>query len=161
MKKRGITLLALIITIIIALILISTAVISYDGIIDSTKKRDLAMEVYTLRQQILDYEFMNGTYPLRQEINLDLNNIPIDSQNQFFDEPGYDSKSILLNTIDLYKAGVNSLSRGMKAMGENDIYVFSTATKKIYYIMGVEIGDTIYYTLTDELYNLIDIKNVE
>lgn len=161
MKKRGITLLALITTIVIALILISTVVISYDDIIDNTKKRDFAMEVYTLRQQLLDYEFMNSTYPLRQEITLDLNNIPIDSQNQFSDEPGYDSKSIVLSTIDLYKAGVNEVSRGLKAEGENDIYAFSTATKKVYYIMGQEIGNTIYYTLTDELYKLIDIKNVK
>lgn len=161
MKKRGITLLALITTIIVALILLSTVIISYDDIIDNTKKRDLAMEVYTLRQQILDYEFINGTYPLRQEINLDLNNIPVDSQNQFSGEPGYDSKSVVLSTIDLYKAGVNSISRGMKAAGENDIYAFSTSTKKVYYIMGQEIAKTTYYTLTDELYKLIDIKNVE
>lgn len=161
MEKKGITLLALLITIAVSLILVSTVVISFDNIIEGTKKRDFAREVYTLRQLILDYEFMNNSYPLRQEINLDLNTIVEGSQDQFSDEPGYASKNIILNTIDLNKAGVDSLNRGTKDLGEDDFYAFSTTTKKVYYIKGQKIGNTVYHTLTDELYDLIDIKDVK
>lgn len=161
MKNKGITLLALLVTIIVILILTSTIIISYDNIISDVQKRDFAREVYTLRQVVLDYEFMNGSYPIIQEVSLNLNSIDVAYQNQFSNEPGYESKSIILNTIDLYKAGVDSLNRGTKDLGADDYYAFSTVTKKVYYIKGQKAGDNTYYTLTDELYKLIDIKDVE
>lgn len=161
MKNKGITLLSLLVTILIIIILTSTVIISYDNIISDVQKRDFAKEVYTLRQVVLDYEFMNGSYPIKQEISLNLNNIDVDLQSQFSNEPGYESKSIILSTIDLYKAGVDRLNRGTKDLGDDDYYAFSTSTKKIYYIKGQKAGDNTYYTLTDELYKLINIKDVE
>lgn len=161
MNKRGISLLALIATIIISIIILSTIIIAYDSILDNTQKREFAREMYTLQTLMTDYDFMNGGYPIKEGIVLDLNNIPVASQDQFINEPGYATNSIILNKIDLFKAGVDKITRGTTSLGVNDFYAFSTSTKRIYYIMGQEIGNTTYYTLTDELYNLIDIKNVE
>jgi Tfp pilus assembly protein PilE len=160
-NKRGITFIALLATIAIALIIIFTVVISYENIVNSTKKSEFAREMYLVKKTVLDYEFMNSSYPTKDEINIDLNTLDVISKIQFSDEPGYDTNSVTLSTIDLSKAGVENVVRGTTKYGLSDIYAFSPSTKKIYYILGERIGDNTYYTLTDELYELIDINDVK
>ncbi len=162
MKRRsGITFLALLTTIVIALIIIFTAVIGYDNIVSSTRKSEFAREMYTVRNLVLDYEFMNSSYPLKEAITIDLSDVIDDDKTQFSDEPYYSTNGIILYNIDLSKSGVQTILRGTKKDGENDVYAFSITTKKIYYLAGEMIGDSTYYTLTDELYKLISISNVK
>lgn len=160
-KKRGITFIALVATIIIALIILSTVLIAYETIVGNTQKSEFAREIYTVKKLVLDYEFMNSSYPIETEVILDLNNINVESQTQFSDEPGYATNSITLSSIDLTKAGVENVIRGTKRFGATDIYAFSTTTNKLYYLSGEHINDNVYYTLTDELYKLIDINDVK
>lgn len=160
-KRRGITFIALVITIVVALIIVSAVVISYESIMQNTRKSEFAKEMYTVKKLVQEYEFMNSTYPLKDEITVDLNSIDEDSKIQFSDEPGYSSNSIVLSEINLSKAGVESIIRGTTKYGANDIYAFSTSTKKIYYLLGEPIGDNTYYTLTEELYDVISIYDVE
>ncbi|MDF2866520.1 MAG: hypothetical protein K0R72_1338 [Clostridia bacterium] len=160
-KNSGITLILLITTIIISLIIISTVVVAYEGILNNTKKSEFAKEMYTVKKLVMDYEFMNSSYPIKEEITIDLGTLPEESKTQFSSEPGYDTNSITLNVIDLYKAGVENVIRGTTKYGANDIYAFSTSTRKIYYVSGELIGNTTYYTLTDELYEKISINDIK
>lgn len=160
-KRKGITLIALITTIIVALIVISGVVISGETIIQNTRRGEFAKEMYTVKKLVLDYEFMNASYPVKDEITLDLSTVNANSKDQFSDEPGYELGTITLSPIDLPKAGVENIIRGTTKYGVNDIYAFSTSTKKIYYILGETIGNDVYYTLTDELYKVIDIYDIK
>lgn len=160
-KKKGITLIALMATIIVSLILLSTIVISFETIVGNTRKSEFAREMYTVKKLVLDYNFMNDTYPISDEIIVDLDDIDGKSQIQFSDEPGYATNTITLNLIDLSEAGVENIVRGTKKNSEDDVYVFSTITKKIYYLKGEIINSDTYYTLTDELYKIIDISDVK
>ncbi|MDD2376660.1 MAG: hypothetical protein PHD15_02770 [Clostridia bacterium] len=160
-KKRGITFIALVATVIIALIILSTVLIAFETVVGNTKKSEFAKEIYTVKKLVLDYNFMNSSYPIETEIIVDLDNINVDSQVQFLDEPGYATNSITLSSIDLSKAGVENIIRGTKKYGENDIYAFSTSTKKLYYISGEHIDNDVYYTLTEELYKLIGINDIK
>jgi Tfp pilus assembly protein PilE len=160
-KKRGITFIALITTIVVALIILSTVVIAFESIINNTQKSEFAKEAYLVKKQVLDYEFMNSNYPTEDNITIDLNSMDESSRNQFSEEPGYASNDIELISIDLAKAGVENVIRGTTTYGASDIYAFSITTKKIYYLMGESIGNDTYYTLTDELYKLLDINDVK
>jgi len=160
-KKRGISLIALVATIIVALIILSTVIFAFESIVNNTKKSEFAKEAYTVKKLVLNYEFMNSKYPTKDQITVDLTTLNETSKNQFSDEPGYATGSIILGTVNLSQAGVDNIVRGTTKYGDNDIYAFSVTTKKIYYLMGELIGNDIYYTLTDELYKLIDINDVK
>jgi type II secretory pathway pseudopilin PulG len=160
-KRKGVTFIALLATIAIAVIILSTVVVAYQSIINNTKKSEFAREIYTLRNLILDYDFMNSSYPIEDEISVNLNNINVDSQIQFSSEPGYSTNSIVLNKVNLAEAGAEKIIRGTTKYGSNDFYAFSSITKKLYYIQGEEIGTNTYYTLTDELYKIISINDID
>lgn len=160
-NKKGVTFLALVVTIVVALIILSAVVVEYENIVDSTKKSEFAREMYLVRKQVLNYEFLNTTYPVSNSVTIDLNNIDLNSREQFSTEPNYASNQITLNPIDLQKAGVENITRGTTKYGADDIYLFSTATLKIYYLKGESIGSATYYTLTDELYKLLDINDIK
>jgi len=136
-------------------------VIAFESIINNTKKSEFAKEAYLVKKQVLDYEFMNSKYPAENDIILDLSNVASASENQFLEEPGYATNNIELISIDLSKAGVENVIRGTTKYGAFDVYAFSVTTKKIYYLMGEKIGNDTYYTLTDELYKLLDINDVK
>ena len=66
-----------------------------------------------------------------------------------------------LNTSDLDinsfdGLGIENLNYGT-GKTSLDYYAISKETGKVYYAAGDEIGDRIYYTLTDELAGLIDV----
>ena len=156
-NKKGITLIVLVTTIMVALILITTIIVSYNSIKQSTRKKEFAREIYTLQKVIEQYEFMNNKYPIKDEQTVNLLGIDSEFRNQFSSEEGFSKNSITLNHIDLYEAGVDNISRGLKYSGENDIYLFSKNTEKVYYLKGEKIGNDIYYTLTDELKKQIEL----
>ena len=159
--NKGMSLIALITTIIIGIMIISTVVISYNNIKDDTDKKEFAKEIYSLNKLMYDYNLLNGSYPIGADINFDLTNLT--DQNQFAMETADVDNIILLKKIDLTKLGVEDIARGNKEYSpiENDVYAFSLATKKIYYLKGVKIGKTTYYTLTEELLKLIQINEVK
>ncbi|MEG1705105.1 MAG: hypothetical protein RR290_00835 [Clostridia bacterium] len=156
--KKGISLIALVVTIVIAIILVSTAVVSYDLIITNSKKSEFSKEMYSLLKLVKDYEFINNEYPLLEEISIPISVINASEIQQFAQETQLNG-SIKLWKIDLAKSGVKEIKRGLLKT-KNDMYVFSKSTQKIYYINGEKIGNNTYYTLTDELYKMIGINEV-
>lgn len=157
--KKGMTMVALIATIIITIILVSTVVFSYNNIIANTKKNEFAREIYTVQKMVKDYEFKNNEYPLLEEVNVLVSSLDNNFKIQFSGEVGYTEGNIKLNKIDLYKADISELTRGTSESSD-DIYLFSKTTKKVYYLKGIRIEGNVYYTLTDELYKLINISEV-
>ncbi len=159
-KKRGISLIVLMITIAIILILLTTIVFSFDNVINTTKKRQFAKEIFEIQNMLDKYNYENNDYPYivedgeNKEITFD---IPDN-----FDQFGNEDKSnhnVQLYPIDLVKLGVQNLSRGVKKdNNEYDIYAFSNKTGKVYYLKGFKVSNKIYYTLTDELKKSIGIK---
>lgn len=157
--KNGVSLVAVIATIVIAIIILSTVVISYNNIIGDTNKREFATEIYKVEKQVEQYEFLNGKLPVYgSDLIVSLSNA--DMLDQFSNETIADSK-VTLKVIDLTEAGVESVKRGAKESGDLDIYAISETTKNIYYIKGVNFDSKNYYTLTDDLLKLIDINKIK
>lgn len=156
--KFGISLIALLATIVITLILISTIVISTKNIMEDTSKRSFAKEIYLIKQKVDEYKFRNAKYPMKQDISINVDGLDASGREQFANEPGYGTGSITLKEINLYEAGVETVTRGTKKDSEYDVYALSQTTGKVYYLKGYKVGSTTYYTLTDGLLKMLDMS---
>jgi hypothetical protein len=111
------------------------------------------MELKTMGQAVSSYfDKNNETYPTGNLIVLDLTNLTSDSRLQF-EENG---ETIINNKVNLYeidyqKIDTTSLKYGNKKDGENDIYVVSQKTGKVYYAKGYTVGSKTYFAITQEL----------
>lgn len=152
-RKSGISLIVLSITIIVMIILASTTIISYNGILEDTLKKDFANEIYSIQKLVGSYKFLNGEYPILDEYVLNMDKIEENYRFEFENESIVDG-NIKLYVIDLNKCDVQNVKRGNKK-NDKDIYVVSKDTGIVYYIDGVVINNMKYYTLTSDLKNEI------
>ena len=156
--KKGITIAILIAVIVVLLIIVSAVTVSYFQIKVSTQKRAFANEIYTIGKLYEKYNLEHDNAdPEKGDFTLDMNSIHEKSKEQFAGEPGYTSGILTLTKLDLSAMDVETVNRGLEKEGETDIYAFSKDTGKVYYIQGEKIGNTVYYTLTDELRSLLAI----
>ncbi|MEG2484703.1 MAG: hypothetical protein RSB51_04445 [Clostridia bacterium] len=154
--KKGMSLLALVATIIVIGIVTSTVVITGGDAINNTKKMQFADEINTLQIKVKDAE-MAGILEECTDPKLE-----IDYQNAvqgFIDSLMYEDKNLEgkyeVYPINLAKLGVGKMKHGVKEAGEDDVFVYSPNTQKVYYMKGTKISGAKYYTLTKDL----DVKN--
>lgn len=164
-QNAGISLIVLLITIVVFLILLTVIVVSADNIINNTKKRQFAKEIYQIQNLVDRYKYENEEYPYKylNDNNYEEVEFKIDDKidSQFLNEVKDYQNNIKLYPIDLIKIGAKTLSRGIsKDNNPNDVYVFSKDTGKVYYLKGYKVDKNIYYTLTNELRNLIGLKSL-
>lgn len=156
--KKGITLLALVATVVILSILLTTVTISGIATVNNANKMSFASEV-SLMQESSD-SFLaknNGEFPVGDSVQLDISGVTVNSRSQFDGEVITNNK-IVLHKLDYKLLGISSLKFGLESNGPADIYVVSKDTKKVYYAKGIAVGDRTYYTLTDDLKSMINYQ---
>lgn len=157
MRKKGISLVSMAIAITVAITLISTISISLTTSINNSKKMTFAKEIYNI-QSLVD-EYVNTQETLPDTLTV-IEIVPSDI-TQFEAETLLDGK-LTLEILDLQALGLNNTSYGNEDNGKTnnekakDVYAVSSKTGKVYYIAGVEIDGKKYYTLTDELKQMIE-----
>ena len=165
-KKTGVSLIVLVVTIAVALIVMVAIVGSYKGIDKDAKKGEFAKELYTIQKQVDLYKLRNNKYPGEDTgILIDITKGADESVNyQFYQEVTPENfKAIKLDIAELVDLDIDELKRGF-GTDENgnpdseDYYVISNDTGIVYYLKGEQIDKITYYTLTDELKQLIGIK---
>ena len=156
-KKQGITVTVMVITIIVLIILAGTITFSMYSTINYSTLSAWANEITNI-QDIVDEE-LNST----SDTNFALGNILLDISSAKIDANQFDGENISVeNTIelrilDLGKLGINNTQYG-NLETDNDVYAFSTETGKVYYVQGIEVDGSMYYTLTDNLRNRFGIS---
>ena len=156
--KKGITLVALVATIMAIIILTTTAVVSYSSFSVNAKKRAFANEIYTLQKQVEDYKFKNNKYPIGNVKELNISSVDSELVSIFNSNgENIDGNKVTLYEIDFTKLDLDNLVRGMDK-NSNDIYLFSNESKKVYYIEGEKIENRTYYYLDSELYESLKLK---
>lgn len=154
--KKGISMIALLITIAVFLILLTVITISSDKIINNTKKKQFAREIYEVQNLVDKYKYEKEEYPYtilddntKESMSIDITD---DLNDQFDSEGVKEGDKVELYTIDLNKIGAENITRGIKKDNNlKDVYAFSEKTGIVYYIKGYKVGKNVYYTLTDEL----------
>jgi len=157
MKKRGISLTTMSIMILIMLILVSTISVSITYSVTNAKKLAFAKEIYNIQNIVTEYIQREDTLPnIAEGITI----TPTDV-TQFEGETFVDGK-LNLNVIILTEIDIKNTNYGNKSIGNNDdekakdVYAVSETTGRVYYIAGFESNGQEYYTLTDELRNMIE-----
>ena len=154
--KKGISMIALLITIAVFLILLTVITISSDKIINNTKKKQFAREIDEVQNLVDKYKYEKEEYPYtilddntKESMSIDITD---DLTDQFDKEGVKEGDKVELYTIDLNKIGAENITRGIKKDNNlKDVYAFSEKTGIVYYIKGYKVGKNVYYTLTDEL----------
>lgn len=155
MNKKGITLAAVMVAVVIMIIFATTVTIAAVNISNDSKRNKFATELAFVQETVNNYYDKNTEYPIGESINVDLSNVSDEDKVQFNMEDNYDSNLITLYEVDLAKLGQIEIIYG-NGTNAQDIYAISKKTGKVYYLEGVSVGNTTYFTLTDELKKLIN-----
>jgi len=154
--KKGITLLALVATMVIISILLTTVTISGIATVNNAKKMTFGSEISLIQESVDAYNAKNnGEFPISNSIQLDISGVTANSKSQFDGETITGNK-VVVYEVDYKILGITSLKYGLGKNGPEDMYVVSKDTKKIYYAKGIPVGNKTYYTLTDDLKSLIN-----
>ena len=156
MNKKGFSMVALAASLTIVMILLTTVTISVVNSLNNSRKVQFALEINSIEASINTYYVANGEYPTGSSVTLDLTGI--DSyKDQILangEVPTSDNK-VILYEIDYSKIGNLTTNLGNGKNGENDIYALSQETGRVYYLQGLKIGSEVYFTLTEDLKNVL------
>lgn len=153
MKKKGISLVILIVTITVIIILSSVVTITGYNAINNSNKFKFASEILYVESMVDSYrENNNGKYPSSYLVYIDMSKIEAKDVDKQFKNEDIKDNTLILNKIDFSLLNPSKLIYGMSNEPESDdIYAISSTTGKVYYVKGAKIGTNNYYTLTDKL----------
>lgn len=155
MRKDGMTFLTVMVAVVIMLIFASTVTIAAVNISNNSKKNKFATEIAFVQESVNNYFDKNNEYPIEESVNVNLASVNSNDKTQFESEENYSTNVITLYKIDLSKLGKIEVVYG-NGTNAQDIYAVSKTTGKVYYLEGVQVSGTTYFTLTDDLKNIIN-----
>lgn len=163
--KRGVTLTVLMITIVIMVILSSTIIINVGSDITDTRKTTFASDLKVVEDAVSVYYIQNDKLPSDEEAMSEKEILTIsgsDNMNYLKEElslNGDDNENLDMGSfykIDLSKLNIENISKGIN--GGNDVYVVSLSSLKVYYLAGLSLDGTKYFSLV-RLTNLNRIED--
>ena len=150
--KKGVSMIVLVLTVVVMTILITTTTISVINVNEKTEKIRFGDELMLVQEWVSLYKVENGKYPIRENmIDIEVANNDL---SQFSGET-VNSGVVSLNEVNLDLFGNIEVKYGTGSASPKDKYVVSTKTGRVYYADGLKVGDMRYYTLTEDLKELI------
>lgn len=153
--KRGITFLNVMVAVVIMAIFSSTATIVGINVLNDSKKDKFATEIAFIQEAVNNYHSKNDEYPILEAVTVNLKNVNTNDMVQFINETQAADSTIILYELDFSKLGTIDTIYGHSEEIQ-DIYAVSKESGIVYYLKGININDVTYFTLTDDLKNLID-----
>ena len=147
--KLGVTVAMVVTMVTIIALITTTVVISVRYTVKSSRLKAFATELYLVQNTVTEASFSGS---VNEFISDDIT-VAIKNAEQFSGE-NMSNNTLLLHVLDLSKLGTDKSVYG-NGKSENDYYALSTDTMKVYYVAGYDAGDKIYYTLTDDLIEVI------
>lgn len=157
MKKHGITLTMLAITIVIMGILATVITASIYSSLNFSKLATWANEIEYIKNILSEKRARSSSLDVSLgSISIDVSELSNeDIEEQFTGETIEDSQ-VELDILDLGKLGISNTTYGNKKTID-DVYAYSETTGKVYYVKGVTINNKTYYTLADSLFDMFGI----
>lgn len=162
--KKGISLVVLGITIIVIIILASTAIFISNDTFVSSRLSSFALDLNNIEDLVEEYYLSNNELPVITEESYSKEEVV----NMITKGRNILSEEITLNKddanrfypIDLTKLPIESNTRGLKADGDSaDIYVVAQNSFNVYYLKGEKIRDNYYFSLNEKLTGKIQTNN--
>ena len=157
MKRRGISIISLSVMVVVMLIILSVVSVSLTYSISNAKKMAFAEEIYNIQSLVDEYIKKEGAMPNVQE---SITITPSDATQ--FEGENFVNETLILDVLDIKQLDIKNTNYGNKTIGSNetekakDVYAVSATTGRVYYIAGFKSGDKTYYTLTDELRQMVE-----
>lgn len=158
-NKDGVSLIALVVIVIVMGMFLSIAVISTKGMLQETEARKFAGELKQLEYLVKQSRILNDNKSLNfTERTLTISNLTSGQRKQMSEEIADGATQITLYELDFDVIDADDTAYGKKENNdENDVYVVSYTTGKVYYLKGFDWEEETYYTLTEELNKLLSI----
>lgn len=154
---------SLVAAVTIIMILLTTVTISGINTAHNAKKIAFGAEIKMIQNAVdTYYEENNAIYPIKNKaysisvINLSAKNKKIFKDNE---NDGQDIDSVIVYAIDYDLIGIQNLTYGTLKELDKDTYVVSRKSGKVYYLKGLKIGNETYYTVTDDIDNLLSYNS--
>lgn len=170
-KKKGISLVVLIISIGVMLILLSIIIVSVNNVSNNAKLSAFASDLSTVEDLTSAYFMQNNSFPTKTENNTALNQGEILSKVGSENEEAFEDELQLNNDIndldelgefyiiDLTKLDVSSSKRGVEENGENDVYAVAYPSMNVYYLKGEKVNRKMYFSLSSKLTKKVKIDH--
>ena len=160
-KKRGVTILVLVITIIVLAILAGASIKGVANVLDKANKQNFVTELKTLQDKTKEYYITFGelpvdktkSYTVQQLFDLYTDEIELKSIKNEVNKNS-DNEAVFYK-LDLNELEVETEKRGKSATSK-DIFVVSSYNYNVYYLQGEVIEDKIHFSLV----NLIEKNKV-
>lgn len=155
-NKKGISLIALIITIVVLSIITATVVVSISGSSSDANLVALESDMSQIKDNVYVYYNQNGKYPLlnenealtKDEINASTNSLYKKSSynDGFYNQATLQNDDIFYK-IDLDKIDILETKRGKGKDTSLDYYILALPSGNIYYMQGLEYNNEVKYSL--------------
>lgn len=154
-SKKGLTIISVTIIIIVIIIISSTVVITGSGITSKTKLKRFGTEILQVEEAVNQYVKRKSGVIDWEKVTIDETLLTDEEKIQYVEENI--STSFELYVVDLKDIGAETVNYGIEYSNTNskELYLWSEKTNKVYYRKGYNYKDKTYYTLTNELMDLI------
>ena len=136
-SEKGITMVAIVITIIILLIIVSTVSFSSKNGIDMKNINNMYTDIILLEEKIATYYIKNGELPIVENSLLILDELP----PEIIDKTIYPNNNDNYYKIDLNKLSNITLNNARDASNVSDVYIINEKSHVIYYLKGVSVEE--------------------
>ena len=168
--KNGITLIILVLTIILALILVTATTLAVGNSIDNARLAAFANDLKEVQDAVKVYYMENDFFPtpadstdaLSQKAIFEIVSNKVIFKQDLSVNNDYNENENLgsFYKIDLKILGVEQTVRGTQEDRQpDDIYVVSYPSMNVYYLAGVKAKNNTYYSLSTRLTDVVKVVN--
>lgn len=157
-KKSGISLIILITMIVIALVLLTLSVIAVGSTVQNSSISAFGNDLKEVEDACGARYIENGLSSFDVIDKNDILKLVGDKNKEEFKkelELNGDNLGTQFLIVDLEKIGVNKSTRGNCKNGENDVYVLTPDTLHAYYLKGITVKGTTYFSITSKVKELL------
>lgn len=157
-KKSGISLIILITMIVIALVLLTLSVIAVGSTVQNSSISAFGNDLKEVEDACGARYIENGLSSFDDIYKNDILKLVGDKNKEEFKKELELNGDNLVNRfliVDLEKIGVNKSTRGNCKNGENDVYVLTPDTLHAYYLKGITVKGTTYFSITSKVKELL------
>lgn len=157
-KKSGISLIILITMIVIALVLLTLSVIAVGSTVQNSSISAFGNDLKEVEDACGARYIENGLSSFDVINKNDILKLVGDKNKEEFKkelELNGDNLRDQFLIVDLEKIGVNKSTRGNCKNGDNDVYVLTPDTLHAYYLKGITVKGTTYFSITSKVKELL------
>lgn len=165
-KKQGITLIYLVITIVVMLILVATVVTELTVSASDAKLSAFANDILQVQDSARAQYILNNAFPYATKADGSAIVYTMDNalamvgadkgdllKQEFIENK--EPEDVVLYELDLDKLEVDKKNYGNKENGEDDIYVISNYTQKVYYLRSIKYNRERYFSYNDKVAGIV------